>query len=278
MYERIRRVASANLIDWQLKSEMNSDDKQDMGGTLIRDEMFRETKFTKKKLTRADGFENFNAHTETKVKMRTKTLLLTAAVSAVGLSSSMAQQVFSVNAVGFVNVSIPKGLSLVANPLKAASNTVKDLFAVSPDGTTVYKYDGVSFSINTLDLGAWGDEAQTLLPGEGAFVRNIAAAPIAITFVGEVMQGSLSNPIDGPGKLSIKSSQVPQAGKLVTDLQFPAVDGDTVYQYNNAAGQYDIHALDLGEWSGGEPVIALGEAFFVRKADKSDWKRTFSVN
>lgn len=209
--------------------------------------------------------------------MRTKTLLVTAALSAVGLSTTMAQQVFSVNAVGFVNVSLPKGLSLIANPLKAASNTVKDLFATVPDGTTIYKYDGAAFSINTLDLGDWSDPAQTLLPGEGAFVRN-SGSPITVTFVGEVMQGSLSNPIDGPNKLSIKSSQVPQAGKLVADLGFPAVDGDTVYQYNNAAGAYDIHTLDLGDWSGGEPVIAVGEAFFVRKADKSDWKRTFSVN
>ena len=230
----------------------------------------------KKKLTPSGCFENVTTHTETKVKMRTKTLLLTAAVSAVGLSSSMAQQVFSVNAVGFVNVSIPKGLSMVANPLKAASNTVKDLFAGVPDGTTIYKYDGTQFSINTLDFGDWGTPDQLLTPGEGAFVS--APSPITVTFVGEVMQGSLSNPIDGPNKLSIKSSQVPQAGKLVADLGFPAVDGDTVYQYNNAAGGYDIHGLDFGEWGGGEPVIALGEAFFVRKADKSDWKRTFSVN
>lgn len=209
--------------------------------------------------------------------MRTKTLLVTAALSAVGLSSSMAQQVFSVNAVGFVNVDLPKGLALIANPLKAASNTIKDLFAGVADGTTVYKYDGTAFSINTLDLGEWSDPAQTLLPGEGAFVRNPGAAA-KVTFVGEVMQGSLSNPIDGPNKLSIKSSQVPQAGKIVADLGFPATDGDTVYQYNNAAGAYAIHTLDLGEWSDGEPALAVGEAVFVRKVDKSDWKRTFSVN
>ena len=209
--------------------------------------------------------------------MRTKTLLVTAALSAVGLSASMAQSVFSVNAVGFVNVTLPKGLSLVANPLKAASNTVKDLFTGVADGTTVYKYDGTAFSINTLDLGAWSDEAQTLLPGEGAFVSN-PGAPVTITFVGEVMQGSLSNPVDGPNKLSIKSSQVPQTGLLVVDLKFPAADGDTVYQYNNAAKAYDIHGLDLGEWGGGEPNIAVGEAFFVRKIAKADWTRTFSVN
>jgi len=210
--------------------------------------------------------------------MRTKTLLVTAALSAVGLSTSMAQSVFSVNAVGFVNVTLTPGLNLISNPLKAASNTVKDLFAGVDDGTTVYKYDGAAFSINTLDFGEWSNPGETLLPGEGAFVLNPGTAGKTITFVGEVMQGSLSNPIDGPNKLSIKSSQVPQAGKLVADLQFPAVDGDTIYQYNTTAKAYDIHTLDFGEWSLGEPNLAVGESVFVRKVDKSDWKRTFSVN
>src|SRR6478672_7317898 len=46
--------------------------------------------------------------------MRTKTLLLTAALAAVGVSSSMAQ-VYSVNVVGYVNKSVPKGFYMLAN-------------------------------------------------------------------------------------------------------------------------------------------------------------------
>jgi hypothetical protein len=211
--------------------------------------------------------------------MRTKTLLLlTAALSAVGLSTSMAQQVFSVNAVGFVNVDVPKGLSMIANPLKAPTNTIAALFSSAADGTTIYKYDGTQFSINTFDLGEWGNPTDTLVPGEGAFIRNTSAATFQVTFVGEVSQGSLSHSIAGPNKLSIQSSEVPQSGKVATDLGFPASDGDTIYQYDNAAGAYVIHTLDLGEWSNGEPVPKVGEAFFVRKVDNKAWTRTFSVN
>jgi hypothetical protein len=210
--------------------------------------------------------------------MRTKTLLLTAALSAVGLSTSMAQSVFSVNAVGFVTVDVPKGLSMIANPLKAPTNTIAALFASAADGTTIYKYDGTSFSINTFDLGEWGNPAETLVPGEGAFIRNSSAATFPITFVGEVSQGSLSHTIAGPNKLSIQSSEVPQSGKVATDLNFPASDGDTIYQYDNASSAYVIHTLDLGEWSNGEPVPKVGESFFVRKVDNKPWTRTFSVN
>ena len=56
------------------------------------------------------------AHTETiPVKMRTKTLILTAFVGALGIAGASAQ-VYSVNAVGYVNKSLPKGFSIVANP------------------------------------------------------------------------------------------------------------------------------------------------------------------
>jgi hypothetical protein len=188
----------------------------------------------------------------------------------------MAQQVFSVNAVGFVNVAVPPGYSMIANPLNAATNTIPALFAGVPDGTTIYKFNGTTFSVNGLDLGEWSDPAQTLLPGEGAFIRNPTAAAFQVTFVGEVMQGSLSNPL--PAGFSIKSSQVPQSAALDTVLGFPAADGDTVYQFSNAQNGYVIHGLDLGEWSGGVPVPAVGESFFVKKAAAANWTRTFSVN
>jgi len=210
--------------------------------------------------------------------MRTKTLLLTAALSAVGLSTSMAQ-VFSVNAVGFVTIDVPKGLSMIANPLKAPTNTIAALFASAPDGTTVYKYDGTQFSSFTFEFGDWGTgNTETLLPGDGAFIRNPGAASFPITFVGEVSQGSLSHVIAGPNKFSIQSSEVPQSGKLATDLAFPASEGDTVYQFDNAANGYVGHTFEFGDWSNGEPVPKVGESFFVRKVDSKPWARTFNVN
>jgi len=208
--------------------------------------------------------------------MRTKTLLLTAALGAAGVATSMAQSVFSVNAVGYVNVDLPKGFSIIANPLDAGAgnNTVSKLLASVPDGTTVYKFVNGAFTVNTLDLGEWTNPNESLNPGEGAFVRSPSAAKV--TFVGEVPQGSLSTAV--PAGFSLKASQVPQSGKLDTDLGFPAQDGDTVYQFNNAKGSYDVHTLDLGEWSGGAPTPKVGEGFFVKVAKATTWARTFSVN
>jgi len=175
-----------------------------------------------------------------------------------------------------VNVDLPKGFCIIANPLDAGAgnNTVSKLLASVPDGTTVYKFVNGAFTVNTLDLGEWTNPNESLNPGEGAFVRSPSAAKV--TFVGEVPQGSLSTAV--PAGFSLKASQVPQSGKLDTDLGFPAQDGDTVYQFNNAKGSYDVHTLDLGEWSGGAPTPKVGEGFFVKVAKATTWARTFSVN
>lgn len=204
--------------------------------------------------------------------MRTKALLLTAALAAAGVAAASAQ-VYSVNAVGYVNVSVPKGFSMIANPLKAASNTVGALLAAAPDATTVYKFANGKFGVNAKDFGDFANPAETLNPGEGAFIE--APSAFTVTFVGEVAQGSLSQNV--PKGFSIQASQVPQSGQLDTVLKFPAADGDTVYRFNNATGKYSIHAYDFGSWDTA-PVPAVGESFFVNKVADSQWKRDFSVN
>jgi hypothetical protein len=219
--------------------------------------------------------------------MRTKTLLLTAALSAAGVASSMAQgTVFSVNAVGYVNTVLKPKFNLVANPLTAADNSIAKLFAGVPFGTQVYKFNPatVKFDIATnddLENKFVPDSAANLqvLPGDGVFVRNPGTTDLTVTFVGEVAQGtSLQNPI--PKGLSIKSSMVPQEGKITADLAFPGKPGDQVFKFDAVAQKYAVFGFDdlENKWTPTEPVIGVGEAFFVRKANADTWTRSFSVN
>jgi hypothetical protein len=223
--------------------------------------------------------------------MRTKTLLLTAAVSAAGIASSMAQgTVFSVNAVGYVNTVVGPKFSLISNPLTAADNSIASLFknginGTVPDGFQVYKFQGTSFAIATYsDLdGAFtgGGANQTVVPGEGVFVRNPTTGNITITFVGEVPQGNLKN--DYPAGLSIRSSQVPQEGTAAA-LGFQGKPGDQIYQFNNTTQAYKISTFDEFEnnWTSSTPpalgTLKVGEAFFLRAATAGSWTRTFNVN
>jgi hypothetical protein len=211
--------------------------------------------------------------------MRTKTLYLTALLGAVSIATSVAQTVYSVNAVGYVNVTLVPGYNLIANPLVAETNTVAVLFDAAPNGTVVYKFNAttaayVSTTKNKI-TGKWNDTALSLLPGEGAFVKNVATTNVVITFVGEVMQGTLTNSL--PVGYSIASSQVPQADTL-DNLSFPKVKGDAVYKFVSGAYQtFSVNKI-TGNWSPSVPSAAVAESFFVKKAVASDWTRTFSVN
>jgi hypothetical protein len=225
--------------------------------------------------------------------MRTKTLLITAALSAAGVATSMAQ-VFSVNAVGYVNKTIPANtagaggkLALISNPLDAGAgnNTIANLFKGVPDGTQVYKYTGTGFITATYDAldGAFGpaDAANTtVLPGEGVFVRNTSTSPLTVTFVGEVPQGKLDNPY--PKGLSIRSSMVPQKG-TAAELGFPGADGDQINQFDPATQSYYVSTFDSlnppgQEWGPPLKQLDVGEAFFLRSSNGGTWSRTFSVN
>jgi hypothetical protein len=218
--------------------------------------------------------------------MRTKTLYLTALLGAVSIATSVAQTVYSVNAVGYVNVTLAANdFTLVANPLEAEINTIAVLFDAAVKGTRIYKFDAAAGGYATAitknaATGIWNNTTATLLPGEGVFVNNPAPTNVTITFVGQVMQGSLSNNLSAGYQLV--SSQVPQADTLDA-LGFPKAKGDRVYRFEYAGGKgsyktYTVSAA-TGLWTGGViPSVAVGECFFVNKAAAITWARDFSVN
>jgi hypothetical protein len=209
--------------------------------------------------------------------MRTKTLLLSAAVGAAGLLAANAQ-VYSVNSVGYVNLTIPPGFSMVANQLNSSDNTVGSLLPSVPLGTTVYKWNTATgqYDINNFSFAGWGNPAMTLNPGEGAFVSNTSGSNINITLVGEVPQGAASN-INIPAGFSIVSSPVPQSAALDA-IGFPAALGDAFYLFNNSSGQYEVYNFSFAGFGGNPPVPAVGQAFWVNKVNAAAWNRNFSVN
>jgi len=205
--------------------------------------------------------------------MKAKAIFAAGLLMAAAAAQSTAQTVYSVNAVGFVNVVIPPGFSILANPLEGATNTVAALFPSVPNTSVIFKFTGSTFSQNTYFLG-WDFPNQTLVPGEAFFIKNAGAA-FTNTFVGNVKQGVLTTSLSAG--FSMVSSQVPQQGLVSTDLGLPISNTETVFTYNNAANRYDIFTFFLG-WDPVEPTIQVGQGFFVKKNSPGSWSRTFSVN
>jgi hypothetical protein len=208
--------------------------------------------------------------------MRTKALL-GLAVFAASASACLAQ-VYSANVVGYINVTVPANqYVLIANQLQTTNNTIGSLLSPVPDGSLFQKYSGTYTAYNYDELlPGWSPDGNASLnPGEGGFFRSPVAT--TLTFVGEVLQGSLTNtlPINA---YAIRSSMVPQAG-TATQLGIPGEDGDILQTYSGTYSAFSYDGLD-NAWSPSDPQIGLGQAFFYKKAatsTQSNWVRNFTV-
>ena len=215
--------------------------------------------------------------------MRTKTLLLAAALGAAGIASSYAQSVYSVNAVGYVNVScIPQGFTMICNPLATTNNTYDVLFPNVPDGSTVLRWNNTAggFEFNNYQNG-WdfptGEEGWVLNVGDGVFFQNAGSTPYVVTFVGEVVQGTnITTSLVGGG-FTMVGSKVPQNGLIQSDLNYQPHDGDTVLKWDNSAGGYFFYNYS-GGWDPDEPTLAPGESVFIQSVGANTWTRSFTIN
>jgi len=137
--------------------------------------------------------------------MRTKTAVLTAAALAAGALSSMAQNVYSLNVVGYINLSLAPGYSLVANQLTGADTTLNTVFGTGfasdgyqvitwNSGTQGFNQPDTFFTAGTAGTAGWYDNnsnpsTTTVAPGKAVFFFNPGAAT-TVTLVGQVTQGT----------------------------------------------------------------------------------------
>jgi len=246
--------------------------------------------------------------------MRTKTTVLAAAVLAAGALSSMAQNnVYSLNVVGYINVAIPVGYSLVANQLNASpDNTLNNSLGLNfPSGLEVIKWDAVHQGFTQPDTFYTAQDTQgaaswlnnlfttsttTVSPGEGFFFYNPNLTATNVTLVGQVVQGT--NALAISVGYSFLSVVPPVAVDLSTNgsLALPITGaGPSLYEYitfNSAAGGYsqpvtfydtsDTQAPN-GQWLDNTftqvPIIpAVGQGFVIYNPNAAlTWVNTFSV-
>ncbi|HVM48530.1 MAG TPA: hypothetical protein VMU04_10915 [Candidatus Acidoferrum sp.] len=219
--------------------------------------------------------------------------LVCAALLAAGLASSMAQSnVYSLNVVGYYNLTVGAGQRvMIANQLNTTNNTLEALIPNGPPNAQFFKFVNGGFSgwtFDSYDL-VWEQNGQpvpaSMNPGEGGFYVTPAAT--TLTFVGEVEQGSLTNLNLASGQKRILSSIVPQQGRITTDLGLPGGPNDQLFTYNTAQNNgayvtwtfdsYDLQWEQNGQAN--EPVINVGQAFFYIQApaNTASWVRNFTV-
>lgn len=221
--------------------------------------------------------------------MRTKTLLLSAAAIAAGLLSASAQ-VYSVNVVGYVNSTYHEGFQVVANPLdKDGTNLLSSVIGSQlPVNSEIYIWNGTTYNGSTFTKNKAGTATNwspdvAIPPGLGFWVGiPTGSGNVTNTFVGNVMQGNLtnSNVVGGSGGFSIVGSQVPQAGGLTTTLKYNPQANDAVYTWANPGWtSYNYTKNKAGtstNWDT-EPTIAVGQGFWLATQPGASWVRNFTV-
>ncbi len=216
--------------------------------------------------------------------MRTKALLCAAALAAGAVTSMAQSNVYSVNVVGYVNYAFVPGFNLAANPLNAATNKLSALMSGAnvPDNTLVYLWDttiqDISATIPTFNAASktWAPD-YAIAPGQGFFV--FAPANFTNTWVGDVLQGSITNTIKG--SFNSIASPVPIGGDVSVVLtNMPAVDNDLAMKWDTTAQDFttvSTYSAATKVWA--PPVnFNVGEGiFYFYNGTSAQWVRNFTV-
>ena len=224
--------------------------------------------------------------------MRTKALLLTAALGLASVATSMAQ-VYSVNVVGYVNLDLKTGFNLVASQLNATpDNKIVSVLPSVQNNTQLLKFSNNNYTRDDFSVadGGWLDSetlepsVRTVSPGEGFFMYS--PAPATVTLVGEVRTGNnLTVPL--PTGFSLISSIVPQDLALSpAGSAFPVAQNMQFLSWNATAQGYNLRLdFDSGIWINSEtldevpaPQVTVGQGFFIYSPGPSSWVRSFNPN
>jgi len=219
--------------------------------------------------------------------MRTKTLALSAVLSALGTATSLVAQtnVYSLNAVGYINAVFPPGYSVFTCPLIASpDNTLNTLFPATTGGytpgsgqspfygasVTVFsggsfvgpgKFDSISYS------GGWNSGGTIALsPGQGVFFFNpnpVGGASLTNTIVGTVPQTGAYNMTNTliPG-YNLVGSIVPVTGSFATPI----------INLSNSLGAYDFAVyFNPAERAGSSPPAQIGWGNQIQGSYSHGW-------
>ena len=217
--------------------------------------------------------------------MRTKALLGLAAL-AVGLSTSVAQNVYSLNVVGYVNVSLHNGqlsfLSLPVAPVDGNFNITNTIVLDSSQAfASLFHWAGTAWdtAIPSWTGTAW-DTPMVISNGTGFFIASQADS--TLTFVGQVPQGAIQYSI--PVGLSTLANQVP----VSTNFPGAAVGGifDNMFTWDQVGQQWAaaVWSYNGTAWDNGVaganangPLLNPGDAVFYQANSAFNFTQNFTV-
>jgi len=198
---------------------------------------------------------------------------------AAGLVSSSAQ-VYSANVVGYINVSLTNGFTMVANQLDVdgtgTNNNIATVMGTAiPANTVVEAWNGVGFSSTKWTGTKWTVSSalftNAMQPQVGFFVSS--PANTNIVEVGNVLQGTNTVPV-APG-FQVVSFKAPITGGIASALGYVPTKNDVVEIWNGVG--FSSHKWSGTIWTAGEPSLQVGQAVFLDAVATNNWTQGFTV-
>jgi hypothetical protein len=228
--------------------------------------------------------------------MRTKTILLSALLGALGSVSVHAQNVYSLNAVGYINVTLSPGFNIVSCPLYVldgngnVDNTITNLLGPNTNGQykkwQIYGWDGAYIQDSGTPGGWAAGGTQTINPGQAVWIENPSNITTTVTFVGTVPTGPITNAIY-PG-FNLISSVVPASGDIITNSIMAFTNSvtptkkDQVYTYNPLTSNFTQYSASGSPASFAvDPILpSVGGGFWYESASTATnyWVEDYTVN
>ncbi|MBI3848821.1 MAG: hypothetical protein HY298_00815 [Verrucomicrobia bacterium] len=208
--------------------------------------------------------------------MRTKTLLLTAAVAAAGFAYSSMAQVYSVNVVGYVSVVTSNNTYvLLANPLNDGTNSLGSLLGTMPNKSIAQLWDGTTFVASTKggSPSVWSPDLSVPV-GTGFFLKTPSQQ--TNTFVGSVIVGpgqSVTNAL--PTTYALVGSPIPFSDTLNgATLGLGVLPNKSIIQaWNGSTYVASTKGGSPSVWSPDLPVVPA-QGFFVQSKAATNWVQT----
>jgi hypothetical protein len=210
--------------------------------------------------------------------------------------------VYSLNAVGYINVTLSPGFNIVSVPLwatdpsGATDNTISNLLGLNTNGQykkwQIYNWDPTSvpptFVQESGGANGWANGGtNTINPGQAVWIENPSnGVSPTVTFVGTVPTGSVTNPIY-PG-YNLIGSIVPASGDLLTNSitlltnTVTPTKKDQIYTYNSIVSnfvQYSAGGSPVA-WSVDPILPSVGTGFWYesQSAATNYWVENYSVS
>ena len=219
--------------------------------------------------------------------------ILISAIVALTVVAALAQEVFSVNALGYIKKTLPPGgklicLNLPLDSMVEGSNVFgrTSIAQEVPNGTEVsfWNEENQRWSSGTKTTkGVWLEPQSNRIirVGEGFFLRSPTSwtEPIELTIAGEVPStGTSTRNVAGSSRLDVVGNPYPTSFKFgVSDLAKNAANGSEVSFWNEDAQRWSSGTKTAkGVWL--EPqsnyVVKSTEAFFLKTSNATAWAWT----